>query len=114
MHAALCDLEGHVMAARADEGGLYDEVAAILERHDPMGVMPEEPDPELGSLDEYDPEATTIAARLRSARSLQDVHTIVAEEFARWFEGGDAPAERLTAVAADIWVVMQPGPVGRG
>ena len=99
----------------ADGGAeLYDEVAVILERWDPMGLMPDRVDPELGPSDEYDPEATTIVARLGSARSREDLHRIVAEEFARWFDMGEAPAEALTGVAEDIWVVVEARLSARG
>lgn len=91
----------------ASQPTLYDEVAAVLERHDPTGVMPAEIDPELGPMDEYDPEATTIAVRVAHARSREDVERAVAEEFARWFEPGEAPAEALAMVAQEIWAVIE-------
>jgi len=47
-------------------GALYDEVSAILYRHDPMGLAP------LAPSDEYDPEVGTILPRLKECRSEQE------------------------------------------
>lgn len=90
---------------------LYTEIASILERHDPMGVMPNQIDPELGPLDEYDPETSAILPRLGEASSEEDVLRMAREVFVEWF--GEAPSG-LEAVAKDIWAVLdrsaeQPG-----
>lgn len=97
------------MTGRAAD--LYDEVASILERHDPMGVVLGEPDPDLEPLDEYDPETTAIVARLGAAASAEDVERIVREVFRQWF---DEEPGGLDAVARDIWalVLPQPQPLG--
>ena len=89
---------------RAAQGALYDEVASILERHDPMGVMQAEADAELGPLDEYDPEASAILARLGAATSADDVERIVRDVFIEWFD--EEPAG-LKVVATEIWAVMR-------
>lgn len=97
------------MTGRAAD--LYDEVASILERHDPMGVVLEELDPELEPLDEYDPETTAIVARLGAAASAEDVERVVHEVFRQWFD--DEPAG-LDAVARDIWALLLPQPHPQG
>ncbi len=90
-------------ARRARYDALYDEVSSVLERHDPMGVVPDEIDPEFGPFDEYDPEATAIAARLEKAADGDDVLRIVHEVFAEWFEE-EPPG--LDAVAKEIWTLF--------
>jgi len=76
---------------------LFEEVSAILFRHDPIEIN-------FGSnTDEYDPEAGTIIPRLRDAGSEDDILDIVHEEFVRWF-GSDITGERdaYQSIAADI------------
>ncbi|MBA3627265.1 MAG: hypothetical protein H0W60_05975 [Chloroflexi bacterium] len=90
---------------RARYDALYDEVAAILERHDPMGLVPDEIDPEFGPFDEYDPEATVIVTGLGGAASPQDVMRIVHEVFAEWF-GEEPPG--LDTVAVEVWALIEP------
>ena len=54
-------------AVKAKFGPLFDEVSAILFRHDPMHIN-------YGSnTDEYDPEVGTILPRLKQCRSARDV-----------------------------------------
>lgn len=91
---------------RASQGASYDEVASILERHDPMGVMQADVDGELGPLDEYDPEATAILARLGAATSPDDVERTVRDVFIEWF-GEEPPG--LDAVAAEMWALIESG-----
>lgn len=85
---------------------LVAEVEALLYRHDPIGIaFGDNPD-------EYRPEAESIVARLDSARSVEDVHTLVHEEFVRWFDEDTAgPASRYEAIARDVWSSWG---VGRG
>ena len=94
------------MVKRASGAGpgddVYDVVSEVLERHDPMGIMPDEPDPELGPQDEYDPEATSIAARLAGVGTRDEVRRVVVAEFERWFEDDAPPPEVLGAIADDI------------
>ncbi len=92
---------------RARYDALYDEIAGVLERHDPMGVVADEIDAEFGPLDEYDPEATAIVARLGTAATTRDVREIIREVFVEWF-GEEPPG--LDAVAAEIWALVEPSP----
>ena len=86
---------------RRDSADSYDEVASILENHDPMGIMSGELEPDGEPLDEYDPEATAIVARLGAAASAEDVERVVREVFREWF---DAEPEGLDVIAREIWV----------
>jgi hypothetical protein len=60
-------------------GLLFATVAALLFESDPIGINFGD------NTDEYEPEAGTILPRLASAKSVDDVQTIVDEEFSRWF-----------------------------
>jgi hypothetical protein len=76
---------------------LFSEISAILFRHDPIGINFDD------NTDEYDPEAGTILTRLRRDLSLEELTSIVHEEFVRWFERGVAgPREKYSAIAAEI------------
>jgi hypothetical protein len=84
--------------AREEFGRLFAEMAEILFRLDPIrinrGVNP----------DEYEPEVGTIIPRLRSAMSQHEAHTIIHEEFVRWFGPNTAgPVERYDKVAEEVW-----------
>jgi hypothetical protein len=82
---------------KRDYRRLFDEVRAILNRHDPMGLIA------IGCPDdEYEPEVGTILPRLSRANGPADVEVIVAEEFLDWFAERLAP-ETVSAVAADVW-----------
>ena len=75
-------------------GALFDSVAALLFRHDPIGIAFENE-----KTDEYDPEAGTILPRLRTCKSSTDVLRVVHEEFCRWFGSETAgPAEQYTQI----------------
>jgi hypothetical protein len=76
---------------------LLNEIAALLFRHDPIGINFED------NTDEYEAEAGTILPRLRRDLSAEQTTTIVHEEFVRWFEPETAGSrERYAAVAAEI------------
>jgi|tagenome__1003787_1003787.scaffolds.fasta_scaffold19284968_1 hypothetical protein len=82
---------------------LATEVEALLYRHDPVGIaFGDNPD-------EYRPEASSIAARLHRAGSVDDVHELVRGEFARWFgEDAAGDAERFEGIARDVWALRRP------
>lgn len=87
---------------KAEYGKLYDEVAALLFRHDPEGINFET------NTDEYEPEVGTILPRLRNCDSEADALRIVHEEFVRWFGADTAvPRERYAKIAAEIWQVWR-------
>lgn len=89
---------------KVEYGELFDSVAALLFRHDPIGMI-------CGgdtNTDEYEPEARTILPRLKACHSADDVHVVVHDEFVRWFDEGTAGSpERYTKIAAEIWELWQ-------
>ena len=83
---------------------LYREVTQILFEEDPIGINFKT------NFDEYEPEAGTILPRLRNCRTVDDVRSVVHEEFVHWF-GADTTgtADKYTSVANRIWAVIQDG-----
>ena len=79
---------------------LFAELAAILARHDPVGLTA------IGApQDEYEPEVGTIIPRLRQASNSRDVQHILVEEFDNWF-GPETPkmnAAGFLPVAEEVW-----------
>jgi hypothetical protein len=76
----------------------FDTVSAVLFESDPMGINFGE------NTDEYDPETGTILPRLAAAKSVEDVRTIVYEEFCRWFDpAGAGSRDDYREVAVKIW-----------
>ena len=85
-------------AIRREYGALFASISAALFEADPVGINFEE------NTDEYDAEAGTIIPRLGSAKSSEDVQTIVYEEFCRWFGPITAPPrEKYASVSVKIW-----------
>src|ERR1700686_3982009 len=85
-------------AIKRKYGELFCAVSAALFEDDPIGINFE------SNTDEYEPEAGTIIPRLHSASSVQDVETIVYEEFNRWFGAGDAGLKSgYESVSRRIW-----------
>lgn len=79
-------------------GSLFDTVAGLLFEDDPMGINFDD------NTDEYDPETGTIFPRLAGAKSVEDVQTIVYEEFRRWFDpDGAGSREAYGEVSLKIW-----------
>jgi hypothetical protein len=90
-------------------GELFDAAAALLFRHDPIGISFENP-----NTDEYEPEAETILPRLSSCHSSDDVQHVVHGEFVRWFGADTAgPQERYEQIASDLWQLWQRSGKGR-
>jgi hypothetical protein len=86
---------------------MFDLLRNILARHDPIGIIIEDVNP-----DEYDPEVGTILPRLGGAQSEREVQRIIHEEFVRWFDDGIAgPETKYARVANDIWRLLR-GPNG--
>jgi hypothetical protein len=73
---------------RGKFGHLFDSTAALLFRHDPVGINFEI------NPDEYEPEVGTILPRLSCCNSVDDVRRVVHEEFVRWFACSAGPQER--------------------
>ena len=87
---------------RAEYSHLFDDVQALLFRHDPVGINFET------NTDEYDPEIGTILPRLRSCTCVTDVGRVVHEEFTRWFDADIAgPREHYSVIASEIWELWQ-------
>ncbi len=87
---------------KATYGKLFDSVAALLFRHDPIGINFDE------NTDEYEPEAGTILPRLSGCKSEDEVRNVVHEEFVHWFDPDTAgPPERYARIASEIWETWQ-------
>lgn len=87
---------------RVEYGELYGSTAALLYRHDPVGINFEI------NPDEYEPEVGTILPRLRGCRSSDEACRVVHEEFTSWFGTDTAgPPERYTQIASEIWELWQ-------
>jgi len=90
-------------ALKAEHGQLFDAVAAILFREDPIGIGFDDVNP-----DEYHPETGTILPRLKACKSADDALVVVHEEFVRWFDAPTAgPRERYQQIASEIWELWQ-------
>jgi hypothetical protein len=77
---------------------LFDTMAEILFRHDPLDINFEH------NADEYHPEVSTIMPRLKSATSENEVLQIIHEEFIKWFDEDMAgPKEKYADSAREIW-----------
>ncbi len=87
---------------RAEYGKLFDSVAALLYRHDPIGINFED------NTDEYETEAGTILPKLTTCHSADDVLQVVHTEFVRWFDRGIAgPPARYREIASELWQLWQ-------
>jgi hypothetical protein len=79
-------------------GFLFDTVTALLFQSDPIGINFDD------NTDEYEPETGTILPRLVGAKSVDDVQTIVYEEFCRWFDPeGAGSHDAYREVSVKIW-----------
>jgi hypothetical protein len=76
---------------------LFQQVAAILFKHDPMRL-----DYEVNT-DEYEPEAGTIITRLADCSSYLDARKMIHEEFLRWFYDDVGDEDEYTEIAKEIW-----------
>jgi hypothetical protein len=86
----------------AKYGKLFCDISGILFKHDPMGINFED------NMDEYDPEARTIIARLNSAKSGDDVEKIIVEEFDNWFKVDELTPQPVSRegykkIADEVW-----------
>ena len=75
----------------------YDELLALLFRHDPIGIN------FVSNTDEYASEVRTILPRLSCCHSADDVLTVVHEEYTNWFGDVAGTRERYEPVATDVW-----------
>jgi hypothetical protein len=87
---------------KAKYGEFFDALAALLFRHDPIGINFET------NTDEYEPEEGTILPRLHACHSEGDAVRVVHEEFIRWFSAEDAgPVARYVQLGKEIWQLWQ-------
>ncbi len=78
--------------------GLFDQISAILFRHDPMDISGED------NTDEYEPEVGTILPRLEKVSSEEEALAVIHQEFGRWFgEDLAGSKSRYKDAAAEIW-----------
>jgi hypothetical protein len=95
------DLARERAALRERYGSLYDELQALLFRHDPIGIN------RGTNTDEYDPEVRAILPRLESCSSAADVARVAHEELIRPFDatiaGSRARYERLAPELWELW-----------
>jgi hypothetical protein len=87
-------------AVKAEFGPLFQEVSAILFRHDPMHINAGY------NSDEYEPEVGTLLPRLKACRSVRDVQKVVYEECVRWF-GIPGEPEKYRLPSQEIWSAWQ-------
>lgn len=81
---------------RAHYGKLVTSVSAVLSEADPIGIACD--------TDDYDVEATTIIPRLETALSVDDVHSIIHQEFGRWFGAShEWTKQDYVPLAIKIW-----------
>jgi hypothetical protein len=81
---------------------LFDSIAALLYRHDPMGISFQD------NPDEYESEARTILPRLRSCQAVEDVQQVIHTEFVRWFGADTAGSpEHYREIASETWQLWQ-------
>ena len=105
----MVDCDGHDMGKTRDEllqqreryKKLFESTAALLFRHDPVGMAFEH------NQNEYLPEAGTILPRLGICQSEKDVLPIVYEEFLHWFGNAAGTRERYVEIASEIWDLWQ-------
>lgn len=64
---------------KAEYGELFDRIAALLFRRDPVSIGADAP------ADEYEPDTGTILPRRRICHSEDDARAVVHKEFVRWF-----------------------------
>ena len=84
---------------KSQYGDKFMELREIINKHDPIGLI------EMGApIDEYEPEVKTILVQINDKDSLDEIHSIVYNEFIRWF--GDSsttgPKESYFDLAKDI------------
>ena len=93
-------MSDEVESVRKKYGPLFNDILKLLYESDPVGINYAD------NPDEYEPEVGTILPRLHAARSCDDAHTIVYEEFLRWFDAETAgPKDAYASIAGQIWAL---------
>jgi endonuclease IV len=83
-------------------GDLFDKIAEILFRHDPILIN-------FGhNTDEYYPEARTILPKLKNCQTVEDAQAMIHKEFQFWFGSEEAgEKEEYKNIAQEIWNLWQ-------
>ncbi len=88
---------------RQPDSDLIDALTTVFERHDPMGLVTQDPDI---AGEEYEPEVTVIATRLPKARSEEDARRLIHDVLTEWFDDVSVATEQdLAPLAHDVWEV---------
>jgi len=96
---AKIDFSSKVAPLKREYGSLFTSISEALFNADPGHLNYEV------NTDEYDPEVATIIPRLSSARSAEDVETILKEELLRWLPDIGVSTDNLASLAAEIWML---------
>ncbi len=73
-------------------------IADLIKKADPIGLIA------LGAPgDEYQPEASAVAARIDTCKSADDCHVLVCEVFAKYFGASAPPRGSLRSLADEIY-----------
>lgn len=101
-------MAGENKRLKAEYQRLFDQLAEILYRYDPIGIGCEESN-------EYEPEARTILPRLKLCNDSNDVVTVVHEEFQKWF-GPDVAGdqESYRSLGEEIWRLWNQREISQG
>lgn len=86
---------------KAEYGALFDSIAAILHRHDPIGINLEI------NPDEYHPEVETILPRLRGCRNADEGLEVVRAEFVGLTLSQPVRESIYKQIALEIWQLWQ-------
>ena len=82
---------------------LFESILKILFQHDPIGICFHE-----AGASEYSSEVNSILPRLENAKSVEDVHKAIYEEFVHWFNAtGERSASKYEPIAKEIWELLQ-------
>ena len=81
--------------------GLYEALAEILFRHDPVGIDLE------AHPEEYEPEVDAVLPRLAAANGIDDLTPVLFEEFVRRFGSSAGRLEYYEPIAIDVWQAWQ-------
>ena len=90
---------------RREFGEFYDELVALLAKHDPIGIVSD------ANPDEYDPEVSTILPRLKDADSATQLRKIIHEEFVQLLDLAVAgPESKYAEIALEVWTAWKSKP----
>ena len=93
-------IEAENKLLRTEYGELFDSVAEVLFRHDPIGIN------FTHNTDEYYPEVRTILPKSKTCTSAKEVMSVVHQEFLKWL-GSDlaGPEDVYLRIAEEVWAL---------